>query len=123
MVARPLLIVSPTYMSKYDVRLVPLPSRKICANDAVADCRSARMPLAGHSVPVVALTRRKPTPYLTSCDAPDFEKNELRSAFTVIWGRTFVLWTVEPNDCAVTRSRPDDRFMPPSGVSRNPVLK
>src|SRR3954451_17268496 len=110
-------------MSKYDVRLVPLPSRKICANEAVADCRSDRMPLPGHSVPVVASTRRNPTPYCTSCAAPNFEKNEFRSAFTVICGRMFVLCTVDPYEVAATRSRPDDSPMPPIGVRRNPVLK
>ena len=83
------------------VRLVPLPSRNTCAIDVVGDsARRARMPLPGHSVPVVAFTRRQPKPYFTSCDAPRPFRNELRSRLTLICGRTFELCTVEPYDRA-----------------------
>src|SRR3954453_12178206 len=80
------------------------------------------MPLPGHSVPVVALTRRQPMPYFTSCAAPKPVRNEFASTLTLICGRMFELWTVEPYDRAAIRSRPDDSPIPPSGVRRNPVL-
>ena len=80
------------------------------------------MPLPGQSVPVVAFTRRQPKPYFTSCSAPSPLRNEFRSRFTLICGRTFELWTVEPYDRAPIRSRPDESPMPPSGVRMKPVL-
>ena len=53
---------------------MPLPSRKICANDCVAVWRSDRMPSPGHSVAVVPSLRRKPKPYFRSCVPPGLEE-------------------------------------------------
>ena len=105
------------------MRFVPLPSRKTCAKSVVGVCASARMPLPGHSVPVVALTRRQPKPYLMSCVAPSLLKNEFRSTLTRHLRAHVRSSARSIRTTARSSGRgPAFRFMPPSGVRRKPVL-
>src|SRR6185369_14533059 len=79
-------------------------------------------PSPGHSVAVVPSVRRKPKPYFRSCVPCSAFRNDVASTLAVCCGRRLRLWLNEPYDVPVVRSRPAFVPIPPSGVSRNPVL-
>ena len=70
------------------------------AQIAWPSCSSARMPLPGHSVPLVASVVPEADAVLQIVLPPRPVRKLFASMFAIFCGRTLRLWLTEPNDCA-----------------------